>query len=139
MNRTDFQKLANLRIKEAKILLENRYYAGSYYLAGYAVECALKACIAKRTKRYDFPPPTGVIRNIYTHELETLMKSANLWTSFSRDAATNPTLAAYWVAVKAWSAERRYELHITEPMARDMYKAITDIKHGVLSWLKKSW
>jgi HEPN domain-containing protein len=33
------------------VLLEAGLYAGAYYLAGYAVECALKACIAKKTAR----------------------------------------------------------------------------------------
>jgi HEPN domain-containing protein len=50
MNRTDLQQLAELRIKEARILLDGDSYSGAYYLAGYAIECALKACIAKRTK-----------------------------------------------------------------------------------------
>jgi hypothetical protein len=47
MNRNDFQKISRLRVKEAKALLDNGYPAGAYYLMGYAVECALKACIAK--------------------------------------------------------------------------------------------
>jgi HEPN domain-containing protein len=51
MNRADLQQLAELRITEAKVLLDNGFYAGAYYLAGYAVECALKACIAKLTNR----------------------------------------------------------------------------------------
>jgi HEPN domain-containing protein len=40
MNRADFQKLAELRIREAKVLLDSKHYEGAYYLAGYAVECA---------------------------------------------------------------------------------------------------
>jgi HEPN domain-containing protein len=139
MNRDDFQKLANLRIKEAKVLLDNRYYAGSYYLAGYAIECALKACIAKRTKRYEFPPPKEVVGNIYTHKPETLLVSANLWAAFKTDMQSDPTLANYWLVVKGWSVEQRYEMNITESMARDIYKAVTDRRHGVLTWLKKRW
>ena len=54
MNRNDFQKISRLRVKEAKALLDSGYPVGAYYLMGYAVECALKACIAKQTKRYDF-------------------------------------------------------------------------------------
>ncbi|HYP39716.1 MAG TPA: HEPN domain-containing protein [Chloroflexia bacterium] len=55
MNRDDFRKLAGLRITEAKVLLDNACYEAAYYLSGYAVECALKACIAKKTRRFDFP------------------------------------------------------------------------------------
>jgi HEPN domain-containing protein len=56
MNRRDFQKLALIRIADAQVLFQNGRYDAAYYLAGYAVECALKACIAKQTMRHDFPP-----------------------------------------------------------------------------------
>jgi len=36
-------------------LLRLGLFDGAYYLAGYAVECALKACIAKGTQRFEFP------------------------------------------------------------------------------------
>jgi hypothetical protein len=139
MNRADLQDLANLRIKEAKVLFDNGYYAGSYYLAGYAVECALKACIAKLTKRYDFPPDRKAIESIYVHKPETLMRSAQLWHTFTADMKTDPKLEAFWKVVQGWSEGQRYELNISEPLARDMYEAITERKHGVLSWLKKRW
>jgi hypothetical protein len=68
MNRNDLQNLSRLRGKEAKVLLENGYFAGAYYLLGYAVECALKACIAKQIRRYDFPDLTFV-RDSHTHNI----------------------------------------------------------------------
>ena len=55
MNRNDLKGLALIRLREATILLANGEYSGAYYLAGYAVECALKPCIAKQTRRHDFP------------------------------------------------------------------------------------
>lgn len=55
MKRADFQALSRIRLKETKALLELGFWDGAYYLAGYAVECALKACIAKSTQRYAFP------------------------------------------------------------------------------------
>jgi hypothetical protein len=48
VNRSDFQKLAMDRIADAKALLAAKRWAGAYYLAGYAVECALKACVLVR-------------------------------------------------------------------------------------------
>jgi len=49
MNRAELQALAELRISEAQALLTlpAPMPDGAYYLAGYAVECALKACIAR--------------------------------------------------------------------------------------------
>jgi HEPN domain-containing protein len=55
VKRKDLQALANARLRDAEILLKNRRFDGAYYLAGYAVECAIKACVAKKTQRYDFP------------------------------------------------------------------------------------
>lgn len=54
MKRSDLQKLARIRLKEAKVLLDNRQYSGAYYLSGYVIECALKACIAKQTRKERF-------------------------------------------------------------------------------------
>jgi len=39
MNRVDLQKLSRIRVKEAKVLLDNGYFNGAYYLLGYSVEC----------------------------------------------------------------------------------------------------
>jgi HEPN domain-containing protein len=51
MNRDDFQSLATERLDDAAALLNAGRYAGSYYVSGYAIECALKACIARRTRQ----------------------------------------------------------------------------------------
>lgn len=139
MNRADLQKLADLRVKDAKVLLDNARYEGSYYLAGYAVECALKACIAKQTNLHDFPPPRKVVDAIYTHNLERLMISAGLQQRLVIDSTADRILANHWIEVRKWSEEFRYDLSVTEMMARDMYTAVSDGKHGVLTWLKKYW
>lgn len=55
MDRKDLQELSKVRLKEATALLKLGLFDGAYYLAGYAVECALKACIAKGTQRGEFP------------------------------------------------------------------------------------
>jgi len=77
VNRADFQKLSRLRIKEAKALLDGGLYSGAYYLAGYAVECALKACIAKLTKEHDFPD-REVVNKSWSHRLSQLVEVAGL-------------------------------------------------------------
>lgn len=53
VNRFDFQKLAEMRIDDARALLDQNKWAAAYYLAGYAVECGLKACIIASLKRSD--------------------------------------------------------------------------------------
>ena len=84
MNRFDFQELAELRVKEAEALLSQNYFDGAYYLLGYAVECAFKACIAKTTKEYDFPPDRKTVEAVYQHDPSKLLKASGLETSNSQ-------------------------------------------------------
>lgn len=60
------------------MLVQNRKPQGAYYLAGYAVECALKACIAKETKRHEFPPKRQYVHDVYTHDLNSLLRLTGL-------------------------------------------------------------
>lgn len=138
MNRDDLQRIARLRVKEAKVLLENGYFSGAYYLLGYAVECALKACIAKQIKRYDFPD-RKLVSDSYSHELEKLLSVSGLKSELQKEIQNNPNLEVNWAIVKDWSVESRYSTDISETTARDFYSAVTTRKNGVLSWLKKWW
>lgn len=65
VDRRDLHVLSRIRLKEAKALLDAGLYDGAYYLAGYAVECGLKACIAKKTKRHEFPPDKGSWKDLH--------------------------------------------------------------------------
>jgi HEPN domain-containing protein len=49
----DFQRAARQRLTTAEFLLENRYTLDAMYLAGYAVECTLKALILELTPDHD--------------------------------------------------------------------------------------
>lgn len=136
MNRDKFQNIAFLRLKEAEKSLEYKFYSGAYYLAGYCVECALKACIAKNTKQYDFPLKNT--KNIYTHELSTLIGSSGLQTKLDADCKMNVEFASNWNTVQDWSEKSRYEV-VEQARAVDMIKAISDKENGVLKWIKQYW
>lgn len=136
MNRSDFQSLARIRLREARSLLRAGYHEGAYYLAGYAVECALKACIARRTKRHDFPDKRTVDAS-YTHRLEDLVRVAGLQKSFSTSMRSDPALALNWAVVKDWTEESRYERKARH-QARDLVRAISG-QHGVLQWARRHW
>jgi hypothetical protein len=81
MNRQELQELSKIRRKEATALLKAKHYAGAYYLLGYSVECALKACIAKQTNKHDFPNK-DFANKVYVHNLEVLIKLAGLKNDF---------------------------------------------------------
>lgn len=132
-NRRDFQRLAGLRAREAKALMKSRCKEGAYYLAGMATECALKACIAKKTKRHDFPRSVKDAQEVYSHDLAKLLKVAELERALDAAMKADPTLATNWGVVKAWKVESRYETSGLN--GKDMVAA-TD---GVLQWIKLHW
>ena len=139
MNRAELQRLARLRIREAKVLLDNGCYEGAYYLAGYAVECALKACIAKQTRRYDFPDKNAANKS-HSHDLELLNKVAGLEKDFEIEMKANPAFGTKWGDVKDWSEESRYQAGAPDAAKAGMlYDSIVNSKNGVLPWLKKRW
>lgn len=138
MNRKEFQKLAHQRIKEARILLQKRQASGAYYLAGYAVECALKACIAKQTKRYEFPDKDKVNQS-WKHDLTDLVKAAGLEQELKGLLQAQHAFKLNWTLVKDWNTKKRYDLRITIQAARDLQGAITDPNDGVLQWLSRHW
>ncbi len=136
MNRQDLQNLALTRLEEVEVLLNNHQYSGAYYLSGYVIECALKACIAKQTQKFDFPDKKTVMDS-YTHDLEKLVKVAKLDTQF-KDILKDPNFSSRWSMVKDWSEESRYQIH-NRQKALDIYSAITDPNHGVLQWLQQHY
>ena len=141
MNRDTFQRLADLRVAEARILLDNGHYSGAYYLAGYAVECALKACIAKQVREYDFPD-FALARRSYTHKFEELIAAAGLRIELQRETRSNPTFSQNWDTISGengWEVESRYEYSISENEALALFSAVTDENAGVLPWVKRRW
>lgn len=137
MNRNDLKLLALTRLREAKVLLANDEYSGAYYLAGYVVECALKACIAKRTKRHDFPDKKTVNES-WTHGLAKLVGPAGLEILLAAEIKADPAFSRNWANVIRWAEDSRYQPN-GEREAIDLIKAIADRRHGVLRWLKQHW
>jgi hypothetical protein len=139
VNRADLQQLADLRIAEAHALLTLPVPMpdGAYYLAGYAVECALKACIAKGYGSEEWPERQFVV-DCHTHEILKLARLAGMETARAADAAANPNLGTNWSIVQDWSERSRYERH-SLAKAQRLYEAITHATDGVLPWIKARW
>jgi HEPN domain-containing protein len=137
VNRAELQRLAKERISDAKVLLAARHWSAAYYLAGYAVECALKACIAKLMKAEEFPDK-NFAEKCWTHILPQLLGLAGLKADLEAAMQVDTDLADNWDTVKEWNESSRYA-RATKADAEDLYEAIIDRKHGVLSWLKRRW
>src|SRR5437660_3528666 len=87
------------RSKECGILLQSQAFDGAYYLAGYAVECRLKACVAKQLKEHDFPD-RKLVNDSYTHDLEKLVEISGIKTVHEKDVRHDPKFAVNWNAMK---------------------------------------
>src|SRR5690606_19203770 len=124
MDRVTFQRVSNLRVREARVLLRAGCPSGAYYLIGYAVECALKACVSKQFKKHDLPEKR-LVNDVYTHNLEQLVKISGLAPAFEDARRQNPELDLNWTVVKEWAESRRYKLGTTEAEAKDILLACT--------------
>lgn len=137
MNRSELQKLASIRLVEAKFLLNKGLADGAYYLAGYSVECGLKACIAKQTRRYDFPDKKNVEAS-HTHDLKALVRIANLELFRVEQAKADSTFRDYWDLAQQWSEQSRYRRY-DKSDAKALVEAVGSAQHGVLRWIKLHW
>jgi hypothetical protein len=118
------------------VLLNNKQFSGAYYLSGYVVECALKACIAKNTREFDFPDKETVVDS-YTHNLVKLVRVAKLDEEI-QSRITNLNFSSQWLVIKKWSEISRYKIY-SKQEADDIYLAISDPNNGVLQWLQQHW
>jgi HEPN domain-containing protein len=137
VDRRDLRALSRVRLSEARALLTAGLPDGAYYLAGYAVECALKACIAKETRRYEFPEKKRVNAS-HTHDLKELIRIAELQSELRAAVDNDPLLLKYWDVVQLWSEQSRYGRQSTEG-AQALIEAAGDRSHGVIKWVKHYW
>jgi HEPN domain-containing protein len=130
------RQLAEDRILDAERLLTGGRWSGAYYLAGYAVECGLKACILA------YVEAVGAIfqdkkfsEKCWTHDLEDLLALANLELSLDAEAVANPVFRRNWELAKDWNEASRYQQK-TQAEAQAIYDAVATNANGVLPWIR---
>lgn len=111
---------------------------GAYYLAGLGIECGLKACVAKHTKRYEFPDKKRAEKG-YTHDLSKLVELAGLQSALEAALKASGAFDTNWAVVKDWTVEVRYQRDVPISRARDYLRAVKDGKTGVQQWIRKHW
>jgi len=138
VTRLDFQELAAVRLVEAKALLDASMWDGAYYLAGYAVEVGLKACIIKRVQATDAFLEKRFSEKCYTHDFGELVDLAALRATLNAAAALDAALGANWAIAIKWTEQKRYS-RLAESEARILYDGIADTTNGVFQWIKTKW
>jgi HEPN domain-containing protein len=137
--RTILQQLAGLRLQEAKLLAREGHFSGAYYVAGYAIECALKSCIAAKFRENEIPD-RRFVNDVYTHDLGKLLGLAGLEEGLTTARQRDPELDQRWSIVKNWDEKSRYSLWTAEQAAA-MIDAIDGDGGigGLFQWLSIRW
>lgn len=142
MDRAEWQQLAEDRVADAEALLAADRWSGAYYLAGYAVECALKSCVLahlsqnpgiifqEKQKKYS--------EQCWTHNLDDLIRLAGLGPELQNSIDARAELAESWTKVKDWKESSRYEQK-TKIEAETLLSAVTNASDGILAWIKNHW
>lgn len=133
-DRATFLQLAQLRLDEAGLLLANGFHSGAYYMAGYAIECALKAVITAQFRAYEIPDRRLVDR-VHVHDLSKLINLAGLEDELEAEMEINSDLEKRWRTIRKWSERARYEIW-TQESASAMLDAVGG-EEGLLRWLQK--
>ena len=138
MNRADLQILADIRVADAEALIEAGRWGAAYYIAGYAVECALKACAARRFREYEVPEK-DFVNDFYTHRFKSLAHISGCEAALVERCVGDAEFRKSWDTLLDWTEALRYNPSLTEADARRLLAAVSDPLYGVLPWLKTLW
>ncbi|MCC4243914.1 HEPN domain-containing protein [Stappia indica] len=137
LHRDDLRKVAEEKLADARLLFDNRRYSAAYYLCGYSVEIAIKARIAGQFREHAIPE-RKLVEQIYKHDLDALLGTANLRGELERQARDEPGFAANWAIVKEWKVEARYAI-IPQVDTERMLAATGEPETGILPWIRQYW
>jgi HEPN domain-containing protein len=142
------RELVDQKLKDADVLIKNRRYAAAIYLAGYALEIALKFKICKIFKFVQGFPEDKIefsiyqnraksqrllagaitqVKEIRTHDLNKLLffsgKEYNIKLNYLNE----------WESAVSWNPEMRYKLQVyLKKDALGMVNAIKTIIQNIL-------
>jgi len=129
-----FERASTQRLTAAGLLLQHQFHLEAMYLAGYAVECAMKALILRRTSQ-----------NKQESMLQRLTKVGSKGHDFEylKAILRGPTISCQppreimemLRRVVSWSTDLRYEVGAVE---YDEAKGFVDAAQEVCAWCARS-
>ncbi len=148
ISKKDLRELINQKLKDADILISNRRYSTAFYIAGYALELALKLKICKIFKftqrfpegKFDFSlyqnsfkhqkllaNTITKIRDIKSHDLNNLL----FYSGTEYDIKLN--YLNEWNLVVNWNPEMRYKTQkLLKKDVVNKFKAIKTLIQNIL-------
>jgi HEPN domain-containing protein len=143
VNQAELRQMAEDRLLDAKALLDGGRWSYGYYVAGYAVECALKSCLLARMIHTGWVfEEKAKFDECRTHDFTKLVQVAGLRdllnTKLTASAAAGDDFVGNWDIVTEWKVTSRYE-STNEHDTKELYAAITDAPDGVMLWIRNYW
>ena len=126
-----YSRVAKQRFDEASIIVTRaQLYAPAQYLAGFAIECILKALVITLTPANERPPAGADtiqwLKETFGHDLRDLrIEVAKRGAKMSRDTA------AEFAFILSWDPESRYELGPGDP---DVTRRFLEAAGKIIDW-----
>ena len=148
--RIEFQELATLRLEEATLLLAQNYPDGAFYLAGYAVECALKAAICRTLTIDDFfdaysakahsaKVKDDIVQKFKTHDFGTLLVLSGLYFKLETAIVLDVLLGDAWTIIRTLSWTEQYRYEVSSRKEQLAVQNFIDSVNIFLQWIKNHW
>jgi HEPN domain-containing protein len=125
-----FLNVALQRFEDAQILLNNNRSTGALYLAGYAVECALKAMLLANSPVSEQSTIIDSFRGKIGHNFESLKHKLQI-----RGVHFPPEIAKNLRRVGSWSPELRY---VAGRQNLKETQAFVEATVQVIQWVERS-
>jgi hypothetical protein len=120
MKASDLKQLAQEHLDDANTLQGGQRFAGAIYLAGYAVECALKFRICQTLGWSEFPP-SNEHRALRSHDLNFLLNYSGKLLEIKKEHLVP------WQRIEDWNPEMRYATGVITT-AQECSEYITTVK-----------
>ena len=124
-----FRLVAVHRFEDAQILMRNNHNTGAIYLAGYAVECALKWILLATISRNDRRDIMAEFRGNAGHNYEWLKSRYIL----AGGAAFPHKIIRAFSFVNVWSTDLRYDPKLRSPDEAELFLGNAE---QILEWSK---
>jgi hypothetical protein len=122
-----FYRVAKQRFDDALLLLEMERTTAAIYLAGYSVECMLKALILSAVPQAQEAELLGLFHGARAHDYEWLL---HLYVE-KGGARMPPSVVPYFARVNSWSTDMRYA---PGTVAAHEAKAFLDAAVEIMTW-----
>lgn len=125
-----FYRAAKQRYEDAVILIRLQRPTGAVYLAGYSVECMLKALVLESVPRSQELQILAQFRGQQAHSFDWLLRLYRNMTSTN----VPEEVLAYLIRVNTWSTNIRYQPGAID---KDDAKQFVDSVEQISSWVEE--